>query len=55
MAMDLLDPCFERHFRTERTNEEEGNRCVCGYFACSENSIIGFLCIVNYTYIFMTH
>jgi hypothetical protein len=21
MAMDLLDPCFERHFRTERTND----------------------------------
>jgi hypothetical protein len=24
-VMDLLDPSFERHFRTDRMNEEERN------------------------------
>jgi hypothetical protein len=47
MVMDLLiDPSFERHFRTGRRKEEERNRCLHDYFACSENSIVGLLYIV---------
>jgi hypothetical protein len=47
MVMDLLiDPSFERHFRTGRRNKEERNRCLHDYFACSENSIVGLLYIV---------
>jgi hypothetical protein len=33
-------------FQERLMNDEGRNRCLCDYFACSENSIVSFLYIV---------